>query len=48
MEDNDWHLNDNSPSSVTQGGINLSSEFTKDKDDVTRTAPWSMGAYEKD
>ena len=48
MEDNDWHLTASSSTSITQGGLNLSSSFTSDKDGITRTVPWSLGAYEKD
>ena len=50
MEDNDWRLQPSSPINVRQGGLDGSAEgwgFTTDKDGVTRTAPWSMGAYEK-
>ena len=50
MEDNDWHLKAVSP--VLYSARDLSSEFTTDKDDVTRTGNgtigWSMGAYERD
>jgi Bacterial Ig-like domain len=46
MEDNDWHLTGPSPPEVTEGGLDLSSDFTDDKDGLTRTDPWSMGAYE--
>ncbi|MEW6681293.1 MAG: right-handed parallel beta-helix repeat-containing protein [Nitrospirota bacterium] len=52
MEDNDWHLTASSHASVTQGGLDLSAAFTAafptDQDGTTRTAPWSMGAYELD
>jgi Bacterial Ig-like domain len=48
MADNDWHLTPTSPTGVTQGGMDLSTDFTDDKDGVTRTVPWSMGAYERD
>jgi len=48
MADNDWHLSSSSPAGVTQGGLDLSADFTTDKDGVTRTVPWSMGAYEQD
>ena len=44
----DWHLTASSPTSVTEGGLNLSGSFTTDKDGITRTVSWSMGAYEKD
>lgn len=44
----DWHLKAATPSTVRQGGLDLSAFFTKDKDDVARTASWSMGAYEHD
>lgn len=50
--DNDWHLVDSSPTSVTVGGLDLSAIITIDKDNVPRTddgvgTGWSMGAYEK-
>jgi hypothetical protein len=48
MADNDWHLSSSSPDQVTQGGLDLSSLFPTDKDGVTRTVSWSMGAYERD
>ena len=48
MADNDWHLGPSSTTSVTLGGLDLSSSFTTDKDGVPRTVPWSIGAYEKD
>jgi Bacterial Ig-like domain len=48
MDDNNWHLTASSPTQVTQGGLDLSSDFTDDKDGATRTDPWSMGAYEQD
>jgi hypothetical protein len=51
MADNDWHLTASSPATVTQGGLDLSAQFTTDMDGVTRTAvegAWSMGAYEYD
>jgi hypothetical protein len=44
----DWHLSASSPLSVTEGGLNLSIIFTTDRDGTTRTAPWSIGAYEKE
>lgn len=37
-----------SPVSVTEGGFDLSVDFSTDKTGVARTAPWSIGAYEKD
>lgn|GEM_PF-646478 len=46
MADNDWHLSSASPAAVTDGGLDLSSDFTVDKDDITRTLPWSIGAYQ--
>lgn len=48
MADNDWHLTGSSPLSVRTGGLNLSASFTVDKDNASRTAPWSIGAYERD
>ena len=44
----DWHLETTAPVGVRQGGIDLSSSFTDDRDGSTRSVPWSMGAYEKD
>jgi hypothetical protein len=46
--DADWHLSVTSPASVKFGGLDLSVDFTTDKDGVERTAPWSIGAYEQD
>lgn len=46
MADNNWHLTATSPILVRQGGISLS-EFSIDRDGATRTAPWSIGAYEQ-
>jgi len=43
----DYHLKVLSPAAVRQGGLDLSTEFTTDRDGVTRTVPWSMGAYER-
>jgi len=43
-----YHLAVSSPLAVRQGGLSLSSEFTTDRDGVTRTDPWSMGAYERE
>lgn len=43
-----WHLQSISPIEVKEGGLDLSAQFTTDMDDVTRTVPWSMGAYEYD
>jgi hypothetical protein len=43
----DFHLTSGStPTSVSEGGLDLSASFTTDRDGVTRSAPWSMGAYE--
>jgi hypothetical protein len=45
--DGDYRLGASTPTSVSRGGLGLSSEgFTTDKDGVTRTTPWSIGAYE--
>jgi hypothetical protein len=46
--DADWHLNASSPAAVKFGGLDLSVDFSTDKDGIQRTAPWSIGAYEKD
>ena len=35
------------PPMVSQGGTDLSAEFTMDKDGNDRTIPWSMGCYKK-
>jgi len=51
---NDLHLSGSSPTSVTEGGLDMSSEpyFPNngmncvDKDGIARIVPWSMGAYE--
>ena len=44
----DYRLTKTSPVEVTQGGLDLSSDFNTDKVGNTRTVPWSMGAYEYD
>jgi hypothetical protein len=44
----DYQLTDSSPTSVTQGGLDLSSDFDTDKAGNLRTVPWSIGAYEYD
>ena len=44
----DWQLEATSPIEIRQGGLNLGTYFTADKNGTPRTAPWSMGAYEKD
>lgn len=46
--DSNYKLTSSSPSSVSAGGVNLSSIFTTDKDGNTRpsTGSWSMGAYQ--
>ncbi|MDH4246682.1 MAG: right-handed parallel beta-helix repeat-containing protein [Deltaproteobacteria bacterium] len=44
--DNDWHLGATTPVTVTGGGATLPAPFDVDMAGVTRTAPWSMGAYE--
>jgi hypothetical protein len=46
LSDNALWLSSGSPTSVTQGGMDLSAGFTDDFDGVSRSAPWSMGAYE--
>lgn len=43
----DRHLTGSSPVAVIQGGMDLSGAFTTDRDGITRTAPWSIGAYER-
>ncbi len=48
LNDNDWRLSASTPTSVTQGGQDLSATIgTSDMDGSTRSSPWSMGAYEK-
>lgn len=47
----DWSLTGSCATSVTQGGLNgstLSWGFTTDYARSTRTAPWSIGAFERD
>jgi len=44
----DYHLTGASPVEVTQGGLDLSVDFSTDRAGNTRTVPWSMGAYEYD
>jgi hypothetical protein len=58
--DNNWRLTTSTPVDVRQGGMDLSSAFSLDKDGARRTtvtdgmpsnlnaAGWSMGAYEYD
>ena len=46
--DADWHLNAASPASVKFGGLDLSMDFSTDKDGTQRATPWSIGAYEQD
>jgi hypothetical protein len=50
LDDNDWHLDAGSPSSITTGGLDMSSLFKYDRDGKLRTGDgatkWSMGAYE--
>ncbi len=41
-----WKLNATGPQNARTGGQDLSGSFNKDKDGKTRTAPWSIGAYE--
>ena len=41
----DFHFSALSPTSVTEGGLDLSADFTADKDGVTRTDPWSAGIF---
>ena len=44
----DYQLTMGSPAVVTQGGLDLSSDFNSDKAGNSRTVPWSIGAYEYD
>ncbi len=44
----DWQLNSNASPDVSQGGLDLSSQFKTDKLKIPRTDPWSIGAYEFD
>jgi hypothetical protein len=46
MGSGDYHLKSSSP--ITGAGCDLSAFFITDWDGVTRTIPWSMGAYERD
>jgi hypothetical protein len=48
-EGGDWRLTASSPVSVTEGGLDGAAQgwdFTVDADGVTRSIPWSIGAYE--
>ena len=48
-EGGDWRLTASSPVSVTEGGLDgvvQGWDFSVDADGVTRTSPWSIGAYE--
>jgi hypothetical protein len=44
----DYHLLGTAASAVRTGGASQTTIFTTDKDGLTRTVGWSMGAYEKD
>jgi len=48
QEGGNYHLSVFTPVEVYESGLDLSDSFTTDRDGVTRTHPWSMGAYEKD
>lgn len=48
LVDSNYMLTSSSPASVRQGGKDLSSSFTTDRNGKARTVPWSMGAYELD
>ena len=41
-----WRLSAAGPQNARTGGLNLSGFFNVDKSGNTRTAPWSIGAYE--
>jgi hypothetical protein len=43
-EDRDYRLT--AGSAPEHAGLDLSAEFTTDRDGVLRSVPWSMGAYE--
>ncbi len=47
MNDNDWSLSGATPVSIYQGGYDHSAVITKDFENADRTAPMSIGAYEK-
>jgi hypothetical protein len=44
----DYQLTISSPIEVKLGGLDLSSDFSIDKAGISRTVPWSIGAYEYD
>ncbi|MFW5689395.1 MAG: choice-of-anchor Q domain-containing protein, partial [Spirochaetota bacterium] len=46
LDDNDWHLTAGSP--AADAGAELSADYVTDHDEVPRTVPWSIGAYELD
>lgn len=41
----DWRLTVHTPGEVATGGVDLSADFTVDKDGNNRGASWSIGAY---
>jgi hypothetical protein len=41
----DYHFTVFSPTSVVERGLDLSTYFTTDKDNIVRIIPWSIGAY---
>jgi hypothetical protein len=41
-----WRLSASGPENACTGGQQLFEEFTRDKDGINRTLPWSIGAYE--
>ena len=43
-----WHLSASTPIEVYEGGDNVQDLPGVDKDGITRTIPWSIGAYEWD
>ncbi len=47
----DWHLQNSCSSSIKTGGLDGSASgwgFSTDRDRITRTSSWSIGAYEND
>ncbi|MCG8452567.1 MAG: right-handed parallel beta-helix repeat-containing protein [Spirochaetales bacterium] len=42
----DWSLSGSTVENAHEGGLDLSTQFTDDRNGTTRSVPWSIGAYE--
>jgi hypothetical protein len=47
-ENGDLHLTAATPIQILTGGEDLSAQFATDIEEMSRTVPWSIGAYERD